>query len=103
MVVLLKVLLKKYWSHLFLVIAIAFILLQNNNYISTKKEDEQLYIIKKLGLDIKDLSLLLDSVRELKQEKIYITKNKIIYNETASTFNNSDINSKLILWSNDLK
>jgi len=97
-----KTFLKKYLVYILLVIAIAFILLQNNNYISTKKEDEQLYIIKELGLDIKELYLLLDSVKELKQEKVYIVKNKIIYNETANIFNSSNIDNKLKLWTNDL-
>ena len=103
MVVSLKVLLKKYWSYLFLVIAIVFILLQNNNYISTRKEDQQLMIIQKLGNDIKDLSLMLDSVKELKKQKIYITKNKIIYEKTANIFNSGNINDKLRLWSTDLQ
>ena len=97
-----KTFLKKYLVYILLVIAIAFILLQNNNYISTKKEDEQLYIIKELGLDIKELYLLLDSVKELKQQKVYIVKNKIIYNETANIFNSSNIDNKLKLWTNDL-
>ena len=97
------VMLKKYWSYILLLIAIVFILLQNNNYISTKKEDEQLFIIKELGLDIKELSLLLDSVKKLKHQKIYITKNKIIYEKTANIFNSSNIDNKLFLWAEDLR
>jgi len=98
-----KTFLTKYLVYILLVIAIAFILLQNNNYISTKKEDQQLMIIKELGNDIKDLSLMLDSVKELKKQKIYITKNKIIYEKTANIFNSSNINDKLRLWSTDLQ
>ena len=95
--------LKKYWSYILLVLAIVFILLQNNNYISTKKEDQQLMIIKELGLDIKDLSLLLDSVKKLKHQKVYITKNKIVYEKTANIFNSSTIDNKLYLWATDLQ
>ena len=98
-----KTFLTKYLVYILLVIAIAFILLQNNNYISTKKEDQQLMIIQKLGNDIKDLSLMLDSVKELKKQKIYITKNKIIYEKTANIFNSGNINDKLRLWSTDLQ
>ena len=96
------VVIKKYWSYILLAIAIAFILLQNNNYISTKKEDTQLIIINQLGKDIKDLTLELDSVKILKKEKIYITKNKIIYEKTALQFNSSTIDNKLRLWAEDL-
>ena len=97
------VLLKKYWSHLFLVIAIMFILLQKTQVLSTKKEDEQRYIINQLGLDINTLSLQLDSIRSLKVQKIYVKSNQKNYEKNANIFNSSTIDNKIKLWTEDIQ
>ena len=93
----------KYLVYVLLVISIGINIFQKTKVISTKKEDEQLVVINELGIEIKDLNLLLDSVKKIKQQKIYITKNKIIYEKTANIFNSSTINNKLRLWSTDLQ